>query len=385
MLAAHAVGGPPSARRPLVVRVDRVIVDGPTAAQVLADGPPVDPARWAAVAAAGPLDAGQRAVAEQGRRAGLALALDASRAGRPGVVAADEGLVGRDDLVVGTGPDVGGLGGLGAVALKVGPAELLALRRAPEMLTALPPVRFVRVSGRLPRWVGPFDLARELAARAADGRGAYEFHGETIAAFDVPERLALCEALARRGLSALVPPDARTVAWLAARQARPPSGPLPALHEVPAQAEWIELDARRVRLAADRGAAALRVEAEDGPPVDEALLEGRVEELRVAAEVLRDRNVKRGLVLLVVPASQRALVHAIDEGLAADLVRAGAILLPPGQSPPASTGARRVATSVTRDDEIVAGAAVVAASAIAGRLIDPEGMRRSHRRRARLV
>jgi homoaconitase/3-isopropylmalate dehydratase large subunit len=104
--------------------------------------------------------------------------------------------------------------------------------------------------------------------------------------------------------------------------------------------------------------------------------------------VLRERNVARGLTLGVLPASQRALLHALDEGLGADLLRAGALLLPPGSvPPPPARGERRVVALAVgaAPGDFLAGPSVAAASAVAGWLTDPEAMRRSVQRDSRHV
>jgi len=453
LLARRA--GVPAARAGDQLRVhpDRLLLDGPTAAAVIdtfqlpparpsrpraaatagatasstAPSPSphvVEPERFLAVAGAAQPRAEQRRVAAFAAAHGWALALQPALAGLPSVVATDEGLVGSGDVVAGARPDTGSLGGLGCATLRCDPAELAGLLDDPRLQVVVPATRFVRVSGRLPRWVGPFDLA--LAVLEAAGgvpalRGAVlELHGATLDEMEVAERLALCGALAAAGVGSLVAPDRRTAAWLAARRARaePPAAPLDVAP--PPESAWIAVDARRVMLAAlqlgapgpaggplgplpgrrldpaappagkpGRAERAAKASADpSGAPVaavGEIFLGGRIEDLRVAGEVLRDRNVRRGLFLGIQPASQRVLLHAIEEGLAADFLRAGASLLPPGAAPPpASGGELRLLTSGGGPGDVVVGPAVAAASAVAGRLCDPEGMRRSNRRAARL-
>ncbi|MGQ0553254.1 MAG: aconitase family protein [Planctomycetota bacterium] len=404
VLAARAgqSGARPGAA--LSVSVDRVLLDGLTAESLFGpligrDRPAfLQPERFAVFGDGEAPSPQSLAVAAWLRTAGLRHALEPARAGLPGVVGADEGLVSSHDVVVGTTPDVGGLGGLGCVALRVSRQELLGLMTQPRLATNVPTTRVVQVSGRLPRWVSAFDLAQavlQAANEAADSAGrvpgeVFEFQGATIDALDVPERLALCEALARAGVCAIVPPDARTRAWLAARQitVEEPQKPLETQLSGPSGAgspQRLEIQAPRVRLTAVLPPAPGRripVPDEGGPPVNSALLAGRIEDLRVAADVLRERNVRRGLHLGVLPASQRVLLHAIEEGLIADFLRAGASLLPPGSRPAAAPN--RLATLPADPQDLLAGAAVVAASSVAGRLIDPESMRRGHRRRSRL-
>jgi 3-isopropylmalate/(R)-2-methylmalate dehydratase large subunit len=265
--------------------------------------------------------------------------------------------------------------------------------------TLVPRTRFVRVTGRLPRWSAGFDLALAVldavgGAGPAGGAGVgaagtvLELHGETIEALDVPGRLALCGTLALAGLCALVPPDVRTRTWLAAR--RPGGAPSPPLaaDSLPADIAWIEVDATRARpVALEGGLAGRRLDPGTAGtrPVVECIVGGRIEDLRQAAEVLRDRNARRGLALGIQPASQRALLHAIDEGLASDFLRAGATLLPPGaRLGPPLEGRARALTVPGGPADLLANPAVVAATAIPGRLMEPEAMRRAVPRDSRL-
>jgi hypothetical protein len=185
-------------------------------------------------------------------------------------------------------------------------------------------------------------------------------------------------------------PAARTATWLGARR---PAG-APAAGPAAPPPDGLGLPLARVRLAALfegwTGAAWLLEAPAERPPlrIEAAWLGGRIEELRAAAEVLRERNVARGITLGVVPASQRTLLHAVDEGLAADFLRAGAVLLPPGSvpPPPASGECRVIALpGSAAPGDIQAGPAVAAASAVAGWLTDPESMRRSVQRDSRHV
>ncbi len=411
VLAAHS-GRPAVAPGERVsVRVDRLLLDGPALAAALAaaaargppgrvrDGapehPPLhQPGRLALVAgAAQPPDEARR-LRHMALHYNLPVALDPGRAGWPGVVAADEGLVGADDVVAGTRPDVGALGALGCAALRVGPLELAGLLAGPALETVVPATRGVRLTGRLPRWVGGFDLA--VAVLAACGGPAavrgdvLELHGEGAAGLTVPERLLTCATLAAAGVAGVFAPDERTATWLAARRS---AGP-PAVSPAPPPPPGEELSLPRVRLVVLpegwSGASQPLEGADERRPlrIEAAWLGGRIEELRAAAEVLRERVVARGITLGVVPASQRTLLHALDEGLAADFLRAGAILLPPGSvPPPPASGERRVVGLPVgaAPGDILAGPAVAAASAVAGWLVDPEAMRRAIRRDSRHV
>jgi 3-isopropylmalate/(R)-2-methylmalate dehydratase large subunit len=113
---------------------------------------------------------------------------------------------------------------------------------------------------------------------------------------------------------------------------------------------------------------------------------GRLEDLRIAAQILRGRRVKDGFSLHVIPTSQEIMARAAEEGLISTLVEAGAFTSSPscdycfGRIAVLSSGQRAVSTGTLNvagrmgnpDSEIyLCNAAVVAASAVEGQIADP--------------
>jgi len=114
---------------------------------------------------------------------------------------------------------------------------------------------------------------------------------------------------------------------------------------------------------------------------------GRIEDIRIAAEILRGKKVKSGFQLLVIPASREIYLQAIEEGLVTVLIQAGANILSPSCGPCLGTGQGIPADGYTvistanrnfpgrmgnKNSEIyLASPATVACSAIAGTITDP--------------
>jgi 3-isopropylmalate/(R)-2-methylmalate dehydratase large subunit len=268
--------------------------------------------------------------------------------------------------------------------------ELVRLLRHETLTVQAPASLRVNVSGRLPRWVGPQELALHLAREltgplreSAAGR-VLELGGRGVTDLAVDERTTLCAALAREGFSSLVPPDEATRVWLAARQPEDPAeAPDPPAAPVEPESADLTLQGQRLGLVARAGGVLVDPTKDPGLPVDEVVVAGSLTTLRRAAESMQERRIQPGLRMYVLPASRRTLLHAIDEGLIAAYLRSGAILLSPGGTPPVTDrGERRVTTVTTAPHDMLAGPAVVAASAVCGRLVDPELMRREHRRSA---
>jgi 3-isopropylmalate/(R)-2-methylmalate dehydratase large subunit len=121
---------------------------------------------------------------------------------------------------------------------------------------------------------------------------------------------------------------------------------------------------------------------------------GRIEDLRIAAEILRGRKVKKGIRLLVFPATQRIYLDALREGLIESIVEAGGVFSTPtcgpclgGHMGVLADGERAVSTTNRnfvgrmghRDSEVyLASPAVAAASAVLGKIASPEALGSRH-------
>jgi 3-isopropylmalate/(R)-2-methylmalate dehydratase large subunit len=127
-------------------------------------------------------------------------------------------------------------------------------------------------------------------------------------------------------------------------------------------------------------------------PIDQAFLgsctNGRIEDLRVAAAIIKGRKVRDGVRMIVVPASTEVYQQAMDEGLLSIFARAGAFVSGPtcaaclgghmgvlakGEKCVSSTNRNFIGRMGHQGSEVyLAGPAVVAASAVAGRIVAPE-------------
>jgi len=135
-----------------------------------------------------------------------------------------------------------------------------------------------------------------------------------------------------------------------------------------------------------------RLVSEVDVPIDQAFLgsctNGRIEDLRVAAAIVKGKKVRDGVRMIVVPASTEVYNQAMDEGLLSIFSRAGAFVSGPtcaaclgghmgvlakGEKCVSSTNRNFIGRMGHRDSEVyLAGPAVVAASAIAGKIVAPE-------------
>ncbi|MEN9417515.1 MAG: hypothetical protein RI988_1135 [Pseudomonadota bacterium] len=221
---------------------------------------------------------------------------------------------------------------------------------------------------------------------------AVELCGPVIDAMSVEGRQTICgQAMFLGANTMLVAPDARTLAWMEgrARLALDPVYPDPGAHYE--RVVTIDVsDLQPIVVVPPSPANTRDLTDYLGLEVHTGYLgscaSGRLEDLRAAAQVLRGRQVKPGFQLHVVPTSQAIMAQAAREGLIECLVEAGAFVSSPtcdycyGRIATMADGQRAVSTGTLNtpgrmgsvDTEIyLCNAAVVAASAVEGRIADP--------------
>lgn len=254
----------------------------------------------------------------------------------------------------------------------------------------------VVVKGELPRGVYAKDIILhiigDLGADGADYR-AVEFAGPVVEAMSVASRMVLCNMAAEMGAKAgVVEPDEKTRTWLLGRTEVPfeeVSADPDATYERVIEYDVSELAPQVARPHTVDNVVPLADVA--GTRVDQAFIgtctNGRLEDLRIAAGMLRGRKTAPGTRLLILPASREVLLAAIEEGVVSDLVSAGAVVLNPGCGPclgahqgvmapgevTLSTANRNFRGRMgCKEAEIyLASPAAVAASALAGEIADP--------------
>ena len=318
------------------------------------------------------------------------------------------------------------LGALGALAFGIGTSELEHALATSTLRAMRPATMRVSIAGQLRGQATAKDLALTLISTqgAGGGRGtAIEFQGEGIDAMDVEQRMTLCNMAAEFGAAtAVVAPDEAVFGHVAAAPLAPKESPLPywrALRSDPGACfdRDIGLDAARVSpqvtwgtspeqcvgvgdpIPPPKDAAARQaldyMGLESGTPlaskpIDAAFIgsctNARISDLRAAAQVLKGRRVASGLTAICVPGSKRVKRLAEAEGLDRVFEAAGFEWREPGCSMCFFAGGEsfgtgeRVITTTNRNFEgrqgpgvrsHLASPAVVAASAILGRIASP--------------
>jgi len=317
----------------------------------------------------------------------------------------DGGLVRPGDLIV-TGD--GSLRCLGALGALVFPLDTEAILRAlfDGMITVeVPETIRVEFKGAVKRWVGGKDLAFKamniLEQENICGK-AIEFCGEGIKGLDIPERLAFCSSAINMEVDhLLVEPDEKTRIFARARSDRFFRGCRnedEACFKRVVECECANLDPLVVYPF--RNKKICKVLSVDKQRVDQVIIggdgNGRIEDLRKAAALLREYRAKKRVRIIVIPGSQQVLLHAMEEGLIQIFVRAGAHIGPPshrytdqchfqgiskGEVCLSTSGRFYSADEIGEDKEIIyCNPEVAAVSAVLGFISDPYEMLRTVKR-----
>jgi 3-isopropylmalate/(R)-2-methylmalate dehydratase large subunit len=301
------------------------------------------------------------------------------------------------DLVVGTDTHSTTYGAFNAFGTGVEGTDLSAVMMTGKLWFRVPETIRVGMAGRLQPGVWAKDLTLHMLGRlGAEGANyrALEYTGPAVAAMSIDDRMTLANHAAELGAkAALLEADEKTVEWLRARGARTPQ-PVAADPDA-VYSERIEIDAS---LLVPQVARPHHIDEVVGVPevaeqkIQFALIgtctNGRLDDLRQAAAILKGRHIARGVRMIVTPASRAVYLAAAREGLIEALAAAGASVEAAG----CGTCVNITGHLITGDGDVVissanrnfkgrlgnpdsdiwiGSSATVAASALTGRITDP--------------
>ena len=299
-------------------------------------------------------------------------------------------------LILGSDSHTTTYGAFGAFSAGIGRSEMAVLYATSKIWLKVPESFKIVVHGKLREPVTSKDLIlRIIGDIGADGAlyRSVEFTGEAIAEMSQASRMVLSNMAVEMGAkNGYIAPDDKTFRFLEGRAVRKY---YPVYPDPDAEYEKVlEFDASSLgpQVAKPHTVDNVSpVEEVAGTKIDQALLgtctNGRLEDLRLAARILKGKKIAKGVRMLVLPASQEVLLDALAEGLIDTFVRAGALVLNPGCGPclgahqgvlaPGevclSTANRNFKGRMgSREAEIyLASPATVAASALTGVITDP--------------
>ena len=264
------------------------------------------------------------------------------------------------------------------------------------------------MTGALAPGVWAKDITLAMLGRfGAEGLNysAIEYVGSAVSAMDIDDRMTLCNHAAELGAkAAILEPDEKTFAWLREKGAKPVRATFADSDANYAQRLTIDASALEPQVARRHEVDdVVGISQVDRQPVQFALIgtctNGRLDDIRQAAEILRGRRLAPGVRMIVTPASRQIYLAALREGLIEILTTAGASFeaaccgtfvgisnhLVPGNGDTVISSANRnfKGRLVNKDADIWLGsAATVAASALTGYITDPRTVEGGNWRRA---
>jgi 3-isopropylmalate/(R)-2-methylmalate dehydratase large subunit len=313
----------------------------------------------------------------------------------------ENGYVRPGSVVVGTDSHTTSHGALGAFAFGIGATEMASVWALGTVLNVEVPATIkVVVSGRFKKFVSAKDLILHVIGRlTAQGANfkVLEFHGDTIARLPTSGRLVLCNMAVEAGAtSGIVPADEETARYL--REEAGVTAPItPVLPDQDARYDSvIEVNVSKLQpqIACPHTVDNVKPIVEtSGRPIQQVVIgsctNGRLDDLAVAAKIMKGRKVASGTRMLIFPASARIFQQALKKGYVKTFMEAGAVVMNAGCGPclgihEGALGDGEVALSTTNrnfkgrmgnpnSEVYLCSPAVAAASALAGVIADPRG------------
>jgi 3-isopropylmalate/(R)-2-methylmalate dehydratase large subunit len=300
------------------------------------------------------------------------------------------------DLVVGTDTHSTTYGAFNAFGTGVEGTDVSAVMMTGKLWFRVPETIRIELKGRLQPGVWAKDVTLTMLGRlGAEGANyrALEYCGEAVAAMDIDDRMTLSNHAAELGAkAAILEADEKTCAWLKAHGAREPRSVKADADAVYAQR--IEIDAAALVPQVARNHRiddVIGVPEVAGQKIDIALIgtctNGRLDDMRQAAAILKGKRIAKGVRMIVTPASRQIYLAALREGLIEALTAAGASVeaagcgtcvnitghLIPGDDQVIISSANRNfkgRLGNPRSEIWIASSATVAASALTGRITD---------------
>ena len=310
----------------------------------------------------------------------------------------EKGLAAPGEAIIGADSHTCTYGALGAFSTGVGSTDMAAGMATGMAWFKVPSAIKVTLKGKFQPYVSGKDLMLHLIGMIGVDGALYqslEFVGEGVASLTMDDRFTVANMAIEAGAkNGIFPVDDTTRAYLAGRVDRPWEAVEPDEDAVYERAVVIDLSELEPTVALPHLPSNTRtVQEVAGMPIQQVVIgsctNGRLDDLRQAAAILKGKKVHDGVRCIVLPATQQIMLDAMAEGLVQIFIEAGAAVSTPtcgpclgGHMGVLSNGERAVSTTnrnfvgrmgPTDSEIILASPAVAAASAVAGCIADPRG------------
>jgi len=323
---------------------------------------------------------------------------DVGRGGICHQVMPEKGHVVPGNVIVGADSHTCTYGAFGAFATGIGSTEAAAVFATGKIWFRVPPTIKVNVKGKFKKYVTPKDLILNIIGKLSTDGATYkaaEFTGPTIKDMSIAGRMTVCNMAVEMGAkNGIIAPDETTRQFLEGRVKKVPDLKALQSDEDAEYERTVEFDVAKMesQVACPSSVDNVKPVSEVGDvPIEQAFIgsctNGRLEDLQLAAQVIKGRKVKDGVRALVIPASQEVWRQAMQEGLFEIFTDAGAIicgsacgpclgghigLLAAGETCVSSSNRNFIGRMGSTQAKVyLASPATVAASAVTGKLTDP--------------
>lgn len=314
----------------------------------------------------------------------------------------ENGYVLPGTVLVGTDSHTTTHGALGTFAFGIGATEMASVWALGRVLNVEVPATIkVTINGKLQKGVYPKDIILYIIGKLTNQGANYkvlEFHGSAIQEMDMSGRLTISNMAVEAGATAgIILPDAETVRYL--REIAGYDGEIDMLlpDKDAEYVQTVEINANELtpQVACPHHVDNVKpIGQVEGIKIEQVVIgsctNGRIDDLEIAAGIIRGRKVNIGTRMLVFPASYRVYEEALERGFISDFIKAGAVVMNPGCGPclgihqgALGNGERAFSTTNRNfkgrmgnpDAEVYLGSpAAAAATAINGFITDPRKM-----------
>ena len=311
----------------------------------------------------------------------------------------EKGLCAPGEIIVGADSHTCTYGAVGAFSTGIGSTDMAAAMATGLLWFKVPAAIKVTLKGKLQPYVSGKDVILHLIGEIGVDGALYqslEFTGEGVASLSMDDRFTISNmAIEAGGKNGIFPVDEKTMEYISGRVNRPCEAFEADPDAIYAREVVIDLDKLEPTVAMPHLPENTKVVSEvAGLPINQVVIgsctNGRISDLRAAAQVLKGRKVAGGVRCIVIPATQEIVLQAMQEGLIQTFIEAGCAVSTPtcgpclgGHMGVMAEGERTVSTTnrnfvgrmghVT-SEVILASPAVAAASAVAGCVADPRAL-----------
>ena len=310
----------------------------------------------------------------------------------------EKGLVVAGDVVIGADSHTCTYGALGAFSTGVGSTDMAAGMAKGKAWFKVPGAIRFNLTGKLSQWVSGKDVILHIIGMIGVDGALYksmEFVGDGIASLTMDDRFTIANmAIEAGGKNGIFPVDDQALLYMKEHSMK-----TPVVYEADEDAVYdeeytIDLSKLRPTVAFPHLPSNTKTidEIQDDVIIQQSVIgsctNGRIDDLRCAAQILKNRKVKKGVRCIIIPATQKIYLQALEEGLLKIFIEAGAVVSTPTCGPCLggymgilAEGERCISTTNrnfvgrmghVKSEVYLASPAVAAASAITGKISSPE-------------